>query len=119
MMQRVSEGDGTVDMPSKVRAWDLPTRLFHWLLAALVLFAWVSWRYSEALGDPALKLHRWNGHAILVLVAWRPAVGALRVVHVAVLGVAVVAMDGCGLRLGNPARAARPSTSRTTRSAPT
>ena len=61
----------TVDTPSKVRAWDLPTRLFHWLLAALVLFAWVSWRYSEALGDPALKLHRWNGHAILVLVVWR------------------------------------------------
>ena len=60
-----------MDTPSKVRAWDLPTRLFHWLLAALVLLAWVSWRYSEALGDPALKLHRWNGHAILVLVVWR------------------------------------------------
>jgi cytochrome b len=71
MMERMSEGDRTVDTPSKVRAWDLPTRLFHWLLAALVLFAWVSWRYSEALGDPALKLHRWNGHAILVLVVWR------------------------------------------------
>ena len=71
MMQRMSEGDGTVDMPSKVRAWDLPTRLFHWLLALLVLLAWASWRYSEALGDPSLKLHRWNGHAILVLVVWR------------------------------------------------
>ena len=56
---------------AKVRAWDWPTRAFHWLLAALVLFAWVSWRYSEALGDDTLKLHRWNGHAILVLVAWR------------------------------------------------
>src|SRR5262245_20072118 len=57
--------------PAKVRAWDSPTRLFHWLLAALVLFAWASWRYSEAIGDPLYKLHRWNGHAILVLVMWR------------------------------------------------
>jgi cytochrome b len=58
-------------MPSRVRAWDLPTRLFHWLLALLVLAAWLSWRYSETLGDPTLKLHRWNGHAVLVLVVWR------------------------------------------------
>ncbi len=71
MMLRMSEGDGTVDIPSKVRAWDLPTRLFHWLLALLVLLSWASWRYSEALGDPSLELHRWNGHAILVLVVWR------------------------------------------------
>jgi cytochrome b len=54
-----------------VRAWDLPTRLFHWLLAASVLFAWASWRYSEALGDATLAYHRWNGHFILVLVLWR------------------------------------------------
>jgi len=71
MMVRMSEGHGTVDMPSKVRAWDLPTRLFHWLLALLIQFAWVSWRYAEVLGDPALKLHRWNGHTVLVLVVWR------------------------------------------------
>jgi cytochrome b len=38
---------------------------------ALVAAAWASWRYSEALGDPTLKIHRWNGHAILVLVVWR------------------------------------------------
>jgi cytochrome b len=54
-----------------VRAWDVPTRLFPWLLATLVLLAWVTWRYSEALGDPTLKLHRWNGHAILVLIVFR------------------------------------------------
>ena len=54
-----------------MRAWDLPTRLFHWLLAILVLLAWASWRYSEALGDPTLAFHRWNGHAILVLVVFR------------------------------------------------
>ena len=36
-----------------------------------MLLAWASWRYSEALGDPTLKLHRWNGHAILVLIVFR------------------------------------------------
>jgi cytochrome b len=71
MMVRMSEGEATVDTDKRVRAWDLPTRLFHWLLALLVLFAWASWRFGEAFGDPALKLHRWNGHAILVLLVWR------------------------------------------------
>jgi cytochrome b len=54
-----------------VRAWDIPTRLFHWTLAALVLSAWASWRYSEALDDPTLSYHRWIGHAVLVLIAFR------------------------------------------------
>src|SRR4030095_4845730 len=67
----MSEGEGAVASDDKVRAWDLPTRVFHWLLVLLILLSWGSWRYSEALGDPALKLHRWNGHAILVLVVWR------------------------------------------------
>lgn len=55
----------------RVRAWDLPTRLFHWLLVAAVAFAWVSHQYSEELDDPTLVYHRWNGHAVLVLVVWR------------------------------------------------
>jgi cytochrome b len=54
-----------------VRAWDLPTRVFHWLLALLIFVAWASWRYSEAIGDHTLALHRWTGHLILVLVVWR------------------------------------------------
>jgi cytochrome b len=70
MMQAMS-GEGRDRGTEKVRAWDLPTRLFHWLLAALVLLSWASWRYSEALDDPTLSIHRWNGHAVLVLVVWR------------------------------------------------
>ena len=70
-MQRMSDGRGSGNSQGKVRVWDAPTRLFHWLLATLVLLAWVSWRYSEALGDPTLKLHRWNGHAVLVLIVFR------------------------------------------------
>ena len=71
MIPRMSEGEGSVASEGRVRAWDLPTRLFHWLLVLLILFAWASWRYGEVLGDPTLKLHRWNGHAILVLLVWR------------------------------------------------
>ena len=55
----------------QVVAWDLPTRLFHWTLALLVLSAWASFQYAEALGDFRLKWHRWNGIAILVLLVWR------------------------------------------------
>ncbi|HRY05737.1 MAG TPA: cytochrome b/b6 domain-containing protein [Hyphomicrobiaceae bacterium] len=54
-----------------VTAWDLPTRLFHWAIAVLVLTAWVSYRYSESFSDYLLKVHRWNGLAILTLLVWR------------------------------------------------
>lgn len=54
-----------------VVAWDLPTRLFHWTLVGLVVSAWVSVQYAEALGDPLLKWHRWNGIVMLVLLLWR------------------------------------------------
>jgi cytochrome b len=52
-------------------AWDLPTRLFHWTLAALVLLAWVSFQYAEQIGDFRLRWHRANGVAIIVLLVWR------------------------------------------------
>ncbi len=54
-----------------VRAWDLPTRLFHWALVSGIFSAWASWRFSEALGDPTLKVHRWTGILILVLLVFR------------------------------------------------
>lgn len=54
-----------------VRAWDLPTRLFHWTLVLLILSAWVSYEFSEDLGDVTLVWHRANGLAILVLIVWR------------------------------------------------
>lgn len=54
-----------------VRVWDLPTRLFHWTLVTGILVAWASWRYSEVIGDHTLKLHRWTGMLILVLLVFR------------------------------------------------
>jgi cytochrome b len=54
-----------------VKAWDLPTRLFKWLLVILVVLAWVSNKYGA--GFPTW--HKANGIAILVLVVFRIAWG--------------------------------------------
>jgi cytochrome b len=49
----------------KVPVWDLPTRLFHWLLVALVGFSWWSAENDE------IDLHIWSGLAILSLLIFR------------------------------------------------
>lgn len=73
-MNRPLRPEPAADRPVErgvVVAWDLPTRLFHWTLVGLVVSAWVSVQYAEALGDPLLKWHRWNGIVLLVLLTWR------------------------------------------------
>jgi cytochrome b len=63
-------GDGEGVAPSgggEVRAWDGPTRFFHWSLVALIFCAWASRKW----GDEALVWHKWNGYAVLVLIIWR------------------------------------------------
>src|SRR5512136_1720920 len=52
-------------------AWDLPTRIFHWTLVALIVCAWATFEFSEELDDPRLVWHRWNGLALLSLIVWR------------------------------------------------
>ncbi len=54
--------------PRRVRAWDLPTRLFHWLLVTLIASAYLTRAYS---GDPTLYWHRINGYALLALLLFR------------------------------------------------
>lgn len=49
----------------KQRVWDLPTRLFHWVLVALIGFSWWSGKNDE------LDLHIWSGIAILTLLLFR------------------------------------------------
>ena len=49
----------------KVRVWDLPTRLFHWTLVALIAFSWWSAEYKY------LDLHIWSGIAVLTLIVFR------------------------------------------------
>ena len=48
----------------KVRLWDGPVRLVHWLLVALIAFSWWS-------SEDHLNWHRWSGYAILGLVLFR------------------------------------------------
>ena len=61
----------TESKQARVRVWDLPTRIFHWLLVILIFCAWASFQFSEKFGDASLFWHRMNGYAILVLVLWR------------------------------------------------
>lgn len=49
----------------KQPVWDLPTRLFHWLLAALIGFSWWSAENEE------FDLHIWSGLAVLTLILFR------------------------------------------------
>ena len=55
----------------RVRVWDLPTRIFHWLLVTLIVCAWASFEFNDKVGDPELIWHRYNGYAISILVLWR------------------------------------------------
>jgi cytochrome b len=59
--------DTTEDTPTKPQLiWDLPTRVFHWLLAACVLGAWLT-----AESERSRMLHLALGYSAGVLVAWR------------------------------------------------
>jgi cytochrome b len=51
----------------KIPVWDLPTRLFHWLLVALVA---ASFATGKA-GGTAMIYHEWCGEAILALLIFR------------------------------------------------
>jgi cytochrome b len=66
MPRQVSRGDEalTAGQPTQ-RVWDLPTRLAHWLLAALILFSWWSAENRH------IDWHIWSGCAILTLLIFR------------------------------------------------
>jgi cytochrome b len=49
----------------KVKVWDGPVRLFHWLLVALLCFSWWSGEQGE------MEWHRWSGYAVLGLIVFR------------------------------------------------
>lgn len=53
----------------RVRVWDLPVRLFHWLLVFLIAAAWWTAEQRE------LEWHRLAGYAILTLILFRIAWG--------------------------------------------
>ena len=57
----------TESSPRKVRVWDLPTRLFHWLLVILVITSFA----TAKIGGNAMQYHEWSGFMILVLLWFR------------------------------------------------
>ena len=49
----------------KLPIWDLPIRLFHWVLVGLIAFSWWSAEYHYD------DLHIWSGIAVLTLLIFR------------------------------------------------
>ena len=56
---------------SRIRVWDLPTRIFHWTLAALVVFSFTTGK----IGGDWMDWHLASGYAILALLGFRIAWG--------------------------------------------
>ena len=56
-----------------VRVWDLPTRLFHWLLAVLVVAAYI----TGQIGGSFIEWHGKVGIAITGLLAFRLVWGVI------------------------------------------
>jgi cytochrome b len=61
----MAEGEGRVQPDRQV--WDLPVRVFHWLLVLAVAGAWI----THQLGVVYFKYHVWCGYTVLVLVSFR------------------------------------------------
>ncbi|MCR6632867.1 MAG: cytochrome b/b6 domain-containing protein [Magnetospirillum sp.] len=64
-------------LPSPRLVWDLPVRLFHWLLAASVVGAFV----TNKLGVAWFSWHAWFGYAVIVLVSFRLVWGVVGTRH--------------------------------------
>ena len=52
---------------SSVRLWDLPVRIFHWVLVCLVITSFV----TAEMGGNFMQYHLWSGYTILVLLLFR------------------------------------------------
>lgn len=55
------------DASRRFRVWDLPTRLFHWLLVALIAAQYASGEFHLL----SLRWHFWLGYATLALLLFR------------------------------------------------
>ena len=53
--------------PKHILVWDLPTRLFHWLLVIFVIISFATGK----IGGNAMQYHKWSGFTILVLILFR------------------------------------------------
>jgi cytochrome b len=57
----------------RIRVWDLPTRIFHWALVALVVFSFATGK----IGGDWMKWHLRSGYTILTLVLFRVVWGVV------------------------------------------
>ncbi|MTI08520.1 cytochrome B, partial [Rhodospirillaceae bacterium RKSG073] len=57
------------------KVWDIPTRLFHWLLVLLIAAAYVTAEFE--LGDLDMTYHMYVGYSILAFVIYRILWGIL------------------------------------------
>jgi cytochrome b len=57
--------EGAPPVPPRVRVWDVPVRVCHWLM---VLFVGVSWWTAET---ERMEWHQYSGYALLALVSFR------------------------------------------------
>lgn len=64
-------------MHAERRVWDLPLRVFHWMLVLAVAGAWC----THALGVAYFRYHVWCGYTVLVLVAFRLVWGVVGTRH--------------------------------------
>lgn len=56
-----------MDPGARTRIWDLPTRLFHWILAALAVFSFATGK----LGGDWMQWHFRSGYAVAALLLFR------------------------------------------------
>ena len=59
--------DEIAGTPGIVVVWDVPTRLFHWLLVVFVLISFVTGK----IGGNAMQYHQWSGYMVLTLLLFR------------------------------------------------
>jgi cytochrome b len=81
MLARMTQGRGgtspsnsPTEKPVVAKVWDLPTRLFHWLLVALVVVNVVTGKVG---GIRFMEIHMMSGYTILTLVLFRIGWGFL------------------------------------------
>ena len=65
----MASSDDLTTVPTRVAVWDVPVRIFHWTIVALITTSWV------AADQGFMRVHLWSGSALLALLLFRLAWG--------------------------------------------
>lgn len=65
--QQTNDIDLALTHSSLRKVWDLPVRVFHWILALAFVVAYA----TQRLGIEYFKYHLWSGYTVVVLVSFR------------------------------------------------